>query len=336
MMQHRHRRRRRYGEEKRSKAPLIRLGAMAALVLAVLFVGKKTLEFFGVGNARRLTAAVLEIEPGGMVSVSVEGGTLKRAETDVKLYAGDSVVTSPRNFARLQMFDGSSVRLNESTQVNIIASFEGEEQSTMSLELTEGELWLASPTLDTYSGAITRTITTPYLSTEVPSQAEVVISPRSVVVFAADGLGLPITVAGNDQNVIVGEGQQFTLPPGGEQVADLYEYRNPLSTQQILSEFVEESRNMYANTARPNDIVVTGSEDTQPVNDGIILEVQNPEDGGTIETATVEVSGRIGEDVERVRINGYMADVNLNAGTFSEELALPDEDEVSIDRKSVV
>lgn len=326
-MQHRHRRRRR-GSEQPKKAPPIKLIAALVAMMLVFIAGQKTLTFFGVGNAKRVTAAVLQIEPGGVVNVSVEGGPMKRAETDVKLYSGDSVVTSPRNFARLDTFDGTTVRIDESTQLNIMQSYEGEENSAITLDLPEGGLWIATPKLLTYSGAITRTIQTPYLSAVIPSQAEVVMTPRSIAVFAADGLGLSVTVAGNDQTVVVGEGQQFTLPPGGEQNGDLYVHRSPLSTDQLQSEFVEKSRALYAGAVE-RSTETTATEEVV-VDDGIILSVTNPEDGATIETATLTVTGRIGKDVEKVRINGYLADVDFTAKTFTEELALPEEDQVNI------
>lgn len=294
----------------------------------MLFVaGKKTLEWFGVGNARRSTAAVLSIDPGGIVSVSVDGGAMKRAETDVKLYAGDSVVTSPRNTAQVDLFDGTSIRMDESTQLNIIKSFEGQEQSTLSVELPEGGVWLATPKLSSFSGAITRIISTPYISATIPSQSEIVITPRSLAVFAADGLGLPVTIAENGQSIIIGEGQQFTLPPGGEQEADLYVYRNPLDAQQMLSEFVEQSRARYGSIQKPGTSTTVGN---TAIADGVILEVTAPDEGSTIDTATLEVKGRIGSDVEKVRINGYLADVNVAAQTFNEELALPEEDDINI------
>jgi hypothetical protein len=305
---------------------------LGALVLVVLLLGDKTLKFFGVGNAIRRTAAVLNVEDRGIVNVSVDNGPMKRAENDLKLYAGDTIVSSPRNFATISFFDKSSVRLDESTQIRLAESYNGQESSKLTIELEEGTVWMATPKLESYSGSIARIIVSPYISANVPSQAEVVVTPRSLSVFSADGLGLEVTIAGSDQKVIVGEGQQFTLPVGGEQVPDLYVYRNPLDPLQLQSEFVERSRAIYAENDVPDELVVTGTED---LDSGIPLIVEAPENDVVIESATVKVSGRIGAGVEKVRINGYLAQVDKENGTFEQELALAEEDEVSITIEAV-
>lgn len=327
-MQRRHRRRRPQYNEPKSLKGYIRIAAAIGVLVLVFMIGKSTLEFFGVGNAKRQTATILTLEPGGIVNISVEGGPLKRAETDVKLYAGDAIVTSPRNYARLDFFDGTSMRLDESTHTLIEVSEKGEEKSAVTIELEEGTLWVVTPTLSTFSGAITRTIKSPYMQATVPSEAEVVFTERSLAVFSADGIGLTVTVAGNDETIIVGEGQQFTLPPGGEQTADLYSYRNPLSTEQVLTQFVEDSRAGFKSTASSSKQADTTPDESS--SDNIILEIQSPEDGITVDASTITVSGRIGSAVDKVRINGYLANINAQAGTFEEDLALPDEDEVSI------
>lgn len=333
MRQRRHHRRRRYGDSPTPATKKLSSKAVSAAVLLVLvvFLGSKTLSFFGVGNAIRATAAMLEVEGSGIVNVSVDGGPLKRAENDLKLYAGDTVVSSPRNYATLSFFDGTVVRIDESTQIDIVESMQGEEKSTLKTELHEGTLWVATPPLSTFSGSITRTIASPYISVSIPSKAEVVMAPRSISVFSADGLGLTVTVAGTNETVIVGEGQQFTLPIGGEESPDLYVHRNPLNPQQILSEFVEQSRNRYAGI-QAKDSEDTADTTVNPTNE-VILEVRSPKDGTTIDSSIVEVSGRIGEDVDKVRINGYLA--NVDNGTFTQELALPDEDEVNITIEAV-
>ncbi|MBT4120276.1 MAG: hypothetical protein HOG89_01590 [Candidatus Peribacter sp.] len=333
MRQSRHPRRRRYGAEPKQNVKLRKTIVFGALVFVILLLGDKTLSFFGVGNTMRATAAVLTVEDRGIVNVSVDSGPLKRAENDLKLYAGDTVVSSPRNYATVAFYDGSQVRLDESTHIKIAESYKGREASKLTVELEEGTLWMASPTLDTFSGSIARIIVSPFISAQIPSQAEVVMTPRSVSVFSSDGLGLEITIAGSDQKVVIGEGQQFTLPVGGEQVADLYEHRNPLDPQQLLSDFVEKSRTRYAATETPDELVVTGTE--EEAGSDIPLTVNTPVDGTTVETATVKVSGRIGEDVEKVRISGYLAQVDKESGTFEQELTLADEDEVSITIEAV-
>ncbi|MAE68771.1 hypothetical protein CL635_03130 [bacterium] len=333
MRQSRHPRRRRYGAEPKPNVRLRKSITLGVLIIVVLMLGDKTLSFFGVGNTIRRTAAVLHVENSGVVNVSVDNGPLKRAENELKLYAGDTVVSSPRNFATVGFFDGSSVRLDESTQIRIAESYEGEELSKVTVELEEGTVWMASPKLDNFSGSIVRIVTSPYISADIPSQAEVVMTPRSLSVFSADGLGLQVTVAGSDEIVIVGEGQQFTLPVGGEKEADLYVHRNPLDPQQLQSEFVEKSRKIYASSNVPDELVITGTEDD--VSDDTALTISAPMNETVVETSTIKVAGHIGRGVDKVRINGYLANIDKDTGNFEQELALAEEDEVSITIEAV-
>ena len=333
MTQRRHRNRRYPVPSKERNARIRKLISMGVLVIALYTVGSKTLTFFGVGNAIRSTATVLNVENGGVINVSVDGGPLKTAENELKLYAGDTVVSSPRNNATLTFFDGSTIRLDESTQVHIVQSLEGEESSLITVELEEGTIWASTPKLSVYSGATVRTITSPYISAVIPSQAEIVMKPRSVTVFSADGLGLELTIAGNTQKIMIGEGQQFTLPIGGESEDDLYTHRSPLDTAQLQSPFVEESRSVYVSTKSSSSTGVT-LPTAEPQND-IALTVNNPVDGSTIQSSSVKVNGTIGDKVERVRINGYLANIDKVTGTFEQELVLPDEDDISISIEAV-
>ncbi|MDP7477295.1 MAG: hypothetical protein QF442_02500, partial [Candidatus Peribacteraceae bacterium] len=134
MNQRRHHRRR-YGahQDRQRKARIGKLASMAVLAILLVVISNKTLEFFGVGNAIRRTAAILEIEDRGVINVSVDNGPLKRAENDLKLYAGDMLVSSPRNYATLTLFDDSVVRLDESTQLRTAESIKGEETSKVTL-----------------------------------------------------------------------------------------------------------------------------------------------------------------------------------------------------------
>ena len=333
MTQRRHRNRRYPTSSKERNARMRKLISVGVLAIALYVVGNKTLAFFGVGNPIRSTATVLNVENGGVVNVSVDGGPLKTAESELKLYAGDTVVSSPRNHATLSFFDGSSMRLDESTQVRIVKSLEGEESSRITVELEEGTVWASTPKLSVYSGSTIRTIITPYISAVIPSRAELVMKPRSVTVFSADRLGLELTIAGNTQKIMIGEGQQFTLPAGGENAPDLYAYRSPLDASELQLPFVEESRAAYASNKNAGGTGATIP--TTVAQNDIALTIENPVDGSTIQSSSVEVNGTIGDKVERVRINGYLANINKTTGTFEQELVLPDEDEISITIEAV-
>lgn len=332
----RRRRRRSAADAKRRKALIRKAVAWGLLAIVVLHFGKKTLEFFGVGNAVRNSAAVLQIEDLGVVNVSVEGGPLRRAENELKLYAGDTVVTSPKNFASLVFFDGTSVRLDESTQINITESERGQKRSKIIVELAEGNAWVETPEPNVFTGAIVRSVNTAYLSVNLPTNTEMVLAPRSLSVFAADGLGANVSVAGSDQEVIIGEGQRFTLTVGGESEPDLYALRSPLDPQQLLSNFVQTSRKQKdAKKLAVLEEQVASPTPVAPTTPTSPLTVVAPTDGQTVEASTVKVSGSIGSAVAKVRINGYLSGIDTETGTFSQELALPDEDEVTITIEAV-
>ncbi len=301
---------------------------VVGMVAFVLIIGgNSVLTYFGVGNAVRKTAAILQVEERGIINVSIEGGPLVRAEDELKLYAGDTVVSSPRNFATMLFFDGTIARLDESTHLTMTKSNEGDTQSVIGIRLEEGAVWVATPPLNTYSGSIIRTLESAYIKAEVPSKGEIVFSPRSITVYSADGIGLSVLVAGNSSPVIVGEGQTFTIPPGNENAPDLYIHRNPVSVAELQSPFVEGSRIRYAALSQPGSPATSGQEKR---NDDTTLTVGTPKEGDTIATSTVEVSGRFGGAIDKVRINGYLATVNKEAGTYTQEIALPEEDDIGI------
>ncbi len=331
LQQRRHQRQRRNGVSNVSRQRARKAFVVAGIVILLFIVAMKTLAYFGVGNSVKTEPVILHISESSVVNVSVEGGTLKHAENDMKLYPSDAVVTSPRNQALLSLLDGSAVRLDESTQVTIVKSSRGQIRSTLAINLEEGTIWMVTPTITTYSGAITRTIASAYITATVPSQSEFVMSPRSITVFSADGPGLSLRIAGNDNEVIVGEGQRFTLPAGNEAEEDLYSFRSPLDPQELQSPFVEESRAARFGLSHDTDTSGenAGSNGSGDVDD-ISLTVLSPEKDTTVDTETLEVSGKLGAGVDKIRINGYLAGINRTAGTFSLELALPDEDQVHI------
>ncbi len=283
---------------------------------------------FGVGNRVQTVAAVLAVEPNnrGPVSVSLEGGEMKRAETGLRLYPGDSVVTSVNAYARIDLFDGTRIRLDEESHVSIGESRSGEEKSSLRVDLKEGTLWIATPTQKMYSGSIVRTVGTPRMKVDFPTKAEAVMSRWSITVFSADGLGVTLDYPALSKSIMIGEGQQYTLPASEDVGPDPYEYRSPLDPSVLLSSFVEESRKKVVE----EKLIPPAADDDIEPTDEVALMVDQPEDGITVMSATIDVSGRIGKDVEQVRVNGYQAIVNSEKRTFTQELALPDEDEVSI------
>ena len=324
MLLKRHLRRRYHPASERQRPVLRPAVGTALLLLAVFFLGEWTLRFFGVGNPLRAAAVTLTTEGRGIVNVSLEGEAAQRAENDIKLYPGDRVMTLGGGYAALRLFDGSDLRLNEATDIAIVESVHGEERSEIVLELIEGSLWIATPARSSFSGAILRRIRSPRLSFDIPSHTEALIAPNSLSVFSSDGIGIEVSIGGVPEHIVIGEGQTFLLPPGIDLKEDLYEHRSPLDPRQLASPFLEESRRIHAG-APPHPS--RGSPAAEP---GELLSVATPADGAAVQTTAIDVNGRMGAGVARIRVNGYQALLDRENGTFFLELNLPDEDEVSI------
>ncbi|MDD5025758.1 MAG: hypothetical protein PHH13_00065 [Candidatus Peribacteraceae bacterium] len=300
--------------------------ALILIALVLFYLGRKVMQFFNVGNAVRQNAAVLLTEGPGTVNVSIDGGELKRAENRLKLYPKDQVTTSGNARAALALFDGTIVRLDTTTTLQVVESEHGVKQSRIVLALNGGSAWISTPTVDDYSGSILREIHTTQMNLTLPSRTEVVVTPSAFTTFAADGQGISVLVAGNRTSVIIGEGQQFTIPAGAPLAGNLYRFRSPLDPLMVRSSFVEESRSMRYSIG----VNVSGSGTLAPpeTESQDVLTVSEPTQGITLETATVKVIGSVRKPAEKVRINGYI--VETTNGRFEREISLPDEDEVTV------
>jgi len=298
------------------------------LILGVmlLVVGTKVLQFFGVGNVMQQNAVVLGLEGQGTVNVSIEGKSVQRAENNLKLYPSDRVETSGRAYGVLSFFDDTYVRLDERSEVLITKSVKGAEESSLAVELLNGTIWVAVPTIESFSGSILREIQTANMKVSLPSRTEAIVSPSSIVVFAADGLGVNIWLTGREDPIVIGEGQQLSVPEQTVITGNPYRYRKPLDPLVMRPTFVEESRNSYIKHRAVQE--VSSPEPTTPT-DEIIL-VTEPQDGIQVQTSTVRVAGSVGPQVSSVRINGYIVAIDEAQSTFAQDMALPDSDDVKI------
>ncbi|MFH1671065.1 MAG: cadherin-like beta sandwich domain-containing protein [Patescibacteria group bacterium] len=300
--------------------------SLLILGVVLLVVGTKVLNFFGVGNLMQQNAVVLAIEGQGTVNVSIEGKSIQRAENNLKLYPGDRVETSGRAFGVLSFFDESYVRLDERSEVLITQSVKGAEESSLSVELIKGTIWVAVPTVEAFSGSILREIQTENMKVAFPSRTEAIVSPSSIVVFAADGLGVSIWLTGMEDPIVIGEGQQLSVPQQSVITGDPYRYRKPLDPLVMRPTFVEESRSSYAKHRSVQEL--SSPEPTAPTNE--IIVVTEPQDGMQVQTSTVRVEGKVGTQVSSVRINGYIVAIDEAQSTFAQDMALPDSNDVSI------
>ncbi len=308
-----------------SVVPSVIRSLVLLLMLGLLLYGTAKFVFWVFGGAgSEQTAATLTVEQGGIVSVAVEDGLLQRVEDSLKVYPGDRVVSGASGNAQLRFFDVSTVRMDGGTEFTVAKDMEDMEESEWQLTAAKGSLWVRTPTLQTYSGVIVRTIVMPLYSVELTSDTEAVLEESQILVFNADGQGVKVTIDGVAETIIIGEGQQYKLPEG-EIGSDPYKYRSAIEPLAAQRTFIMESRALSA--MRPTAPVVSGSGqivDTEP------LVVTAPSDSATITTPTVRVEGRVSSLIERVRVNGYDAVMNRAAGTFAQELSLQDAKETTL------
>jgi hypothetical protein len=327
----RHHRRRFVHDQQQSfqrRSVLQTVATGSALVIFLVTIGFWILQKFDAGNTIRRIGTTLSVQENDKSTVSIEGGDFKRAESGQKLYPGDRVVSNAASYGTLSFFDGSTIRIDERSDLTITESFMGEKESKLTVRMQEGILWIRSPNAQAYSGSITRTVATSAMTVDIPSDTEALIGPRSIVVYSADGIGVTVKAHSSVVPVFVGEGQKFALPPGNNRTVDLYEYRSALDPLVVQLPFVESSRKIHeGNTERDTEESIEPLlEEGAPAGD--VLAVLSPAEEAVVETATITVNGRVGTTVSRVRINGYNAPIEN--GLFSQDLALPDTDTVTI------
>ncbi len=292
----------------------LRIALVAVALLLLFFVGRWIIHLFGGGNETVRSPVALSIEKHSTVSVSLEGGLTQRAEDDLKLYANDTVGTGTNGHALLTFFDGSRVRLDEQTDMTVTDSMHGTEESSFAVTLKRGSVWVRVPTSDAFSGAIIRTLTTPRFICTLAADTEAVINANTIVVFRADGNGVQLDVKGAKGPLMLGEGQQLTLPASVDSKSNLEKYRSAIDPLAAAKPFVLESRIAAAPRA---------TEQSFPqLQNNAIMTITAPAEGATINASTVIVKGTVGSKVDRVRVNGYQANIDTNQGTFSEEISL--------------
>ncbi len=294
---------------------------LGVALLLLYFVGKWVLWIFGVGGDIQRNSVMMSVENRSTVSVSLEGGLMQRAEGSIKLYEDDRVTTGGNGHALLTFFDGTTARLDVQSDVTIGDSTRGSEESSLALNVAAGSLWIRTPDVDTYSGAIIREIVTPRFSISLPSDAEVVIDQNALIVFSADGAGVGVTMNGADEASYIGEGQQLQLPDG-DITQDISRFRSAIEPLAVQRSFIEESRGIV--------IAPSGSGTTVAVSDEEVLSITAPADRTNVTTSTVKVEGTVSPRVERVRVSGYDATINRDMKTFSQELSVKEGEDTKI------
>lgn len=301
---------------------------MLMLGVALFLLATRILSWFGVGNRVLQHAVVLSLEGQGTVSVSIEGESLKRAENQLKLYPGDSVQTSGKAQAILSFFDGTSVRLNEHTNILISESAKGDKLSNFKIQLADGSIWIVTPTQEVFSGSIIREISTDNMTIDVTSRTEAILTSDSLTVFSADKLGIQVRLLGAADPIFIGEGQKITVPKDTTIAENPYKYRSPIDPMIVQSPFLDESRVSYAK--RIQESKQTDEVEAEIVEDDEILIVSEPQNDALVLTSTVRVSGTVSSQIKNVRVNGYIVELEEGKRSFLQDLSLPDEDQITI------
>lgn len=264
--------------------------------------------------------AVVQVENGNAATIAVDGGEPLSIEGTVKMYEGDALRTETHSTAAVLFFDATRIHLDEETSLTIESMRRGRQKDAIGIGISSGKIWIATPKA-TASGTVRR-VTTPVFSLEFPPGTEALVSERTLAVFdSGEALGIVLRIPGTPSELYIGEGQQIALPAELQgQIQNLYAFRSPLDAALSATPFVENSRRAPA--------AVVAQQEEEPLPAEETLHILAPEEGEMSRANSIAVSGTIGKGVASIRVNGYPATIKGNA--FSQELALPNDEEVTI------
>ncbi len=322
LQRHRHRQYLAGNNDTRKPALLVRLSIGAVILLIIWFLASKAINFFD-GSVARKTAAILSTGHSDSVQVSLQEEDWQRGENDLKLYAGDAVATRGSGDAMLKFFDGTKIRLDVGTDVMIVDSKnEQEGTSSISVHVRSGRIWIVTPELHSFSGAILRTVKTSSYSAEAPHSTHALLSSGLINVMRASGVGIKVSmnVKKTQSELFVGEGQYVSLSEESlrliEDGADPYDFRDPVTLELLRDEFLISSFQMKdTNSDGP-------VEPTLVPNNEKPLVLLSPENYAQINAKTVAVTGKVSPRITQITINGQKIAIKPDF-SFSADLSLP-------------
>lgn len=309
---------------------------LCVTILILWYLGSKVVSLFS-GSASQKTGALLTLSSSDAegVQVSLQGAAAQRAENNLKIYPGDTITTRAGATALLSFFDGSAIRLDESTQLAIVKSEQLlDKPSTISTKIVNGRIWVSTPAGTTFSGAIVRIVDTPDFSVDVPANTSGLISSNQIAFIRAAGLGSTATLKhppSSPKPIVIGEGQMFTLTePAKKDIdngRDPYDFRDPISQQLLHDAFLVKSYALAKDIASVT--AVTSSGGSMASVNNADLTVTSPTVDQIVSSRTIRVSGKVSEDISTVRVNNYEAPIDTNR-SFSVEINLPDDGKNSL------
>ena len=140
------------------------------------------------------------------------------------------------------------------------------------------------------------------------------MSPLSLAVFSAEGLGVHVQSRRHDP-IVIGEGQKWMVENAESLAADLYSYRTPLDTSITLLPFVVSSQEFLRST--PIAIGTIGQ-----TNETLVL--TSPELNSELRGSSIIIAGRVGPDVVTVQINGRNVPIDSATRSFTQTMIPPD------------
>ncbi|MDB4978840.1 MAG: hypothetical protein JWM56_1026 [Candidatus Peribacteria bacterium] len=300
--------------EPAGKKTFRRMVTVVVAIVALYVLGKGTLALFGLIGGGHEQGVNLRVEAGSSVDIALGGKDFIAAEDNTSLQPGDAVRTSAKSHAVLSFADGTIMRMDEQTSMSVLKSEGTTDKSTISAELLEGNAWVSTPAAS-QSGTRLRIIDAPSLSFDLPKNTEALLTPRSVVVYSADGAGVTVTPKNTSAHLAIGEGQQFVFPVDAAATANLEQYRTAFT----LSAF----RNAFVNDSRLKIKGIASTSGSMPTDSTSALTLTSPTDGQNIATASVHVAGTIDPaTVTTVRINGRTI-TTASGGSFQNDVTLP-------------
>lgn len=312
---HRHRRSSLYGPDSSPRRGWLgRFLGLAVLLVAAWLCWKVFVAIFGLGTLSVQENATLSTEKRGIVNVTLKDEGDRTAIDGMTLSAGDTVSTGPTANANLRFEDGTWIRMDVRTTVEIDESAGGE-SGTLRLSVPQGQVWIATPSDGSGSLFASRNVTVGKLTYAIPANAQVFTGPQRVIVLAADGEGVTVSGAGTDP-FFIGEGQQWEGPSSGAISGDPLSYRSAVLASRSLPTFVLESSNLTPGNTQ------AGTGATLPTTE--LLTITTPPAGYTLTDPTLKVRGTVSPAIAKVFVNGYESQIDAQKRTYSQEIAPPD------------
>jgi hypothetical protein len=301
-------------QERRTTPAWIRFFLFSgALLIACYILWTVTIHLLGGAGTLERTGSTLTVEERGTVTVTIDERS-QRAQDGMQLFPGESVMTGPGAHAMLQMFDGTTLRMDGGAEMTIENSARGDDQSIVEL-IINGGAWLSVPSSRAFSGSIVRTVRTPHLLLSLEPGTETLVRPDAVWVYATEGAGVSVTLK-DGRTFLVSEGQKWSIPTSGSVGENVYATREAIAGKPDDPFSIASREMLAANTKASFSSRISGD---------ALLTVTTPAEGATFIGPLLTVRGSASSVVASVRVNGRSTLLDPATGSFAQDLVPPDD-----------